>query len=143
MDTDVAADSIRRRFDWNLLHTYLVIVRQRSITGAAEKLRLQQPTVSNALKRLETQLGTHLVDRTAGHFELTAQGRVLFEQCQDICGSIARLDQLLADTRYELDGHLRIYLASHVVFAAFDQALAEFHRMHPRATLEIEIETSP
>lgn len=131
-----------RRFDWNLLHTYLVVAREGSITRAAEQLRLQQPTVSNALRRLEEQLGTRLIDRAPGHFELTEQGSVLYRECQEICGTIGRLDQLIADTRPELGGHLHIHTASHVVHPPLDTALAAFHTAHPRVTLGIDVETS-
>lgn len=132
----------RRRFDWNLLHTYMVIANKGSITGAAAELQLQQPTVSNALKRLETQLDTRLIDRRPGHFELTPQGKALFQECREICGTIGRVDQLLADTQQQLDGHLRLYTASHVVFPPLDQALTAFHASHPQVTLNIDVDTS-
>lgn len=132
----------RRHFDWNLLHTYLVIVSEGSITNAATRLGLQQPTISNALKRLEMQLDTRLIDRDPGRFELTPQGNVLLQECQEICGTIGRLDQLLSDAQQQLDGHLCLYTASHVVFPPFDRALTAFHAMHPEATLQIEVETS-
>lgn len=132
----------RRRFDWNLLHTYLIVAREGSITRAAERLRLQQPTVSNALRRLEEQLGTRLIDRAPGRFELTEQGSVLYRECQEICGSIGRLDQLIADARPELEGHLHITIASHVVFPPLDAALADFHASHSQVTISIDVETS-
>ncbi|MDZ7810023.1 MAG: LysR family transcriptional regulator [Arhodomonas sp.] len=87
----------RRSFDWNLLHTFMVIVQEGSITRAAERLLYRQPTVSNALRRLEEQLGKRLADRGPGRFELTEHGSVLYRECQEICGSIGRLRQLLDD----------------------------------------------
>ena len=46
----------RRRFvweiDWNLLRTFMVIVQERGLTAAGEKLSLKQPTVSYHLKQL-------------------------------------------------------------------------------------------
>ena len=68
----------RRRFvweiDWNLLRTFMVIVQERGLTAAGEKLSLKQPTVSNALKRLETHMGCRLVERNASHFSVTPAG---------------------------------------------------------------------
>jgi len=132
----------RRHFDWNLLHTYMVIANEGSITAAATRLQLQQPTVSNALKRLETQLDTRLIERGCGRFELTTQGHALLRECREVCGTIGRLEHLLADTHPQLEGHVRIQTASHVVFPDFDQALTAFHAAHPHATLEIEVDTS-
>ncbi|WP_440995900.1 LysR family transcriptional regulator [Arhodomonas sp. SL1] len=132
----------RRSFDWNLLHTFMVIVQEGSITRAAERLLYRQPTVSNALRRLEEQLGKRLVDRGPGRFELTEHGSVLYRECQEICGSIGRLRQLLDDDGAELTGHLTIHMASHVAFSPLDETLAEFHARHPKVSLDIDIGTS-
>lgn len=132
----------RRQFDWNLLHTFMVIVEERSITGAAERLLYRQPTVSNALKRLETQLGKRLVERGPGRFELTEHGAVLYRECLDICGTIGRLSQLMEDDGTELTGHLTMHMASHVVFPPLNETLSNFHARHPRVTLDIEVATS-
>lgn len=142
MNTDMQVASARRNFDWNLLHTFMIIAQEGSITHAAERLLLQQPTVSNALKRLEDQLGKRLIDRGPGRFELTEHGTVLYRECQEICGTIGRLGELLADGGSELAGHLHIHMASHVVFPPLDRALADFHTAHPKVTLGIEVGTS-
>lgn len=75
----------RRRFvweiDWNLLRTFMVIVQEHGLTAAGEKLSLKQPTVSNALKRLETHMGCRLVERNASHFAVTPAGQRLFSEC--------------------------------------------------------------
>lgn len=132
----------RRSFDWNLLHTFLVIVEEGSITRAAERLLLRQPTVSNALKRLEEQLDRRLIDRGHSRFEPTEYGATLYRECREICGTIGRLRQTLDDSESELTGELQIHMASHVVFPPLDAALADFHGRHPHVTLEIEIATS-
>lgn len=139
---DESRQHTRRGFDWNLLHTFLVIVDEGSITRAAERLLLRQPTVSNALKRLEEQLGRRLIDRGHGRFEPTEYGAVLYRECREICGTIGRLAQTLEHSASELTGDLHIHMASHVVFPPLDQALADFHTRHPQVTLEIEIATS-
>lgn len=132
----------RRGFDWNLLHTFMVIVQERSITRAADRLLLRQPTVSNALKRLEDQLGRRLIDRGPGRFEPTEHGTVLYRECQEICGTIGRLAQVMEDSETEITGELHIRMASHVVFPPLDTTLAAFHEQHPRVTFDIEIATS-
>ena len=37
-----------RELDWNLLRTFIVLAESRSVTEAAQKLRLAQPSVSTA-----------------------------------------------------------------------------------------------
>ena len=142
MAADDPTDRARRGFDWNLLHTFVAIVQEGSITRAADRLRLRQPTVSNALRRLEEQLGHRLIERGRGRFEPTEHGAVLYRECQDICGTIGRLQQAMEDSDSELSGHLRIHMASHVVFPPLDDTLADFHARHPKVTLDIEVATS-
>lgn len=132
----------RRRFDWNLLHTFAAIVEESSITRAADRLLLRQPTVSNALKRLEEQLGQQLIERGPGRFEVTEHGAVLYREAQEICGAIGRLRQLMTEGEAELTGHLRIHMASHVVFLPLDDVLADFHQRHPKVTMDIDVATS-
>src|SRR5699024_12634070 len=73
----------RRSFDWNLLHTYMAIASEGSLTAAAARVQLQQPTISNALKRLEMQLGTRPVERGRGRFAVTSQGKALILEIQE------------------------------------------------------------
>lgn len=128
--------------DWNLLRTFVVIAEAKGITRAAERLSLKQPSVSNALKRLEDSIGRRLVERDANRFELTDVGKVLLEQCLDVFGTISRLPALVRDAKDEVTGHVSIAVASHVVSPLFDEVLAAFHRDHPRASVTIAVAQS-
>eukprot|EP01031_Cornospumella_fuschlensis_P045950 gene45950-56238_t len=81
--------------DWNLLRTFVVIAEVKSITRAAERLNLKQPSVSNALKRLEDRVGRRLVERDATRFDLTEVGQLLYEQAVEVFGTISQLPQLV------------------------------------------------
>ncbi|MGX0976896.1 DNA-binding transcriptional LysR family regulator [Roseovarius sp. MBR-51] len=135
-------ERIMREMDWNLLRTFVVLAQSTSVTDAAHRLRLTQPSVSTALKRLEDRVGKRLIHRAPGHFALTEAGEVLYREALDIQGSILRLSTLMRDMTDEVTGHVRLSLASHVICPVFDQVLAEFHAENPRATLAIEVHSS-
>ncbi len=141
----MAAD-LREKFvsdlDWNLLRTFVVIVDERGITAAANRLLLRQPTISLALQRLEAQIGSRLVERGRGVFRLTAAGRELYRECLDIHGNIARLQDMVGSASRRITGAVRIALASHVTTPLFDETLSTFHAAHAEATYEITIATS-
>lgn len=128
--------------DWNLLRTFVVIAEVKSITRAAERLNLKQPSVSNALRRLEDRVGRRLVERDATRFELTEVGRLLYEQSVEVFGTISQLPLLMRGVSDDVTGHVMIATASHVVSPLFDQALSEFHRNYPRASLTISVAAS-
>lgn len=136
------AERMVRDLDWNLLRTFVMLAESRSVTEAAQKLRLAQPSVSTALKRLEGHIGKKLIDRSPGHFRLTRAGELLYREAVDIQGSIFRLSTLIRDVTDEVQGHVKLAMASHVVCPLLDEALAHFHASHPRATLSIDVDTS-
>lgn len=135
-------ERLARDLDWNLLRTFLVLAQSRSVTDAAERLGLKQPSVSSALKRLEDRMGKRLIDRRPGRFALTAAGRLLQTEATDIHGAILRLGTVMRDVGDEVSGHVAIAMASHVVCPLFDAALTQFHGDHPAATLSIDVMAS-
>ncbi len=130
------------QLDWNLLRTFLVIAEEQSITHAAHRLLRGQPSVSLALKRLETELGCRLVDRGHGTFRLTAAGRRLYAECSDMFGGVARLPEAVRESASEISGEINIILASHVVTPLFDKQLTSLSQTHPQIRFNIRIDTS-
>ncbi|NQU59106.1 MAG: LysR family transcriptional regulator [Rhodospirillales bacterium] len=131
-----------RKMDWNLLHTFVVIAEAGGITAAAERLGRKQPSISNALRRLEEHIGKKLIERSPGNFRLTDVGTTLHREALEVYGMFTRLDTLLRDVTDVVRGHVRIVMASHVVSPLFDECLSQFHKMHPQATLSLEVMTS-
>ncbi|KUF09186.1 LysR family transcriptional regulator [Pseudoponticoccus marisrubri] len=138
-DPRFAPERISRDLDWNLLRTFVVLASSYSVTDAAGKLRLTQPSVSAALKKLEDTVGRKLIDRSPGRFALTEAGQLLHREAVEIHGSVLRLSTLLRELTDDVQGHVRIAVASHVVCPLFDRALTRFHADHPRASVSIAV----
>src|SRR5690606_18381268 len=66
-----------RSLDLNLLLVFDAIFIDRSISKAARRLHLSQPTVSNALSRLRERLGDPLFERTAHGMVPTTRAKML------------------------------------------------------------------
>lgn len=135
-------DRFARELDWNLLRTFLIIVEEGSLTSAANRLLLKQPTISAALKRLEDTLDRRLLERGRGDFRLTDAGELLYRHCVDMYGEVCRLPILLREARETLSGHVKIMAASHVVCPIFDDVLREFHKTYPHVTFSIDVAAS-
>jgi len=128
--------------NWNLLRTFMVIVQEGGVTAAAVRLNRKQPTISNALNRLERQLDKQLIERRPGQFRVTTAGEHLYRECLEIYGNIARIPTLIQDIEDDVRGQVRISMASHVVCPLFDAVMSEFHSAHPDATFHVSISTS-
>jgi DNA-binding transcriptional LysR family regulator len=135
-------EKLIRELDWNLLRTFMFVVQEGSITLAAKRLMRQQPSVSQALKRLETRLGTQLIDRSPSHFRITPAGQTLYQECLGIFGNLVRTIQSTKGTKDVVTGTVKLVLVSGVVSEFFDQVLADFHRENPEVSFDIGVMSS-
>lgn len=129
------------RVDWNLMRTFVDIVRAGGIGAAARQLNRQQPSISAALKRLEEHVGTTLLHRTATGVEMTTAGKAMMALCEDMLESARMVPHQIAQATKRVEGIVRIQIVSGLVSPEFDEGIASFHRRHP--AIHIEIRVSP
>src|SRR5688572_32631538 len=65
--------------DINQLEVLVTIAQEQSFSRAPQSLHRTQPAVSQAIRRLEVELGEPLFDRSSKDGTLSAAGRVLFD----------------------------------------------------------------
>lgn len=128
--------------NWNLLRMFYMIAKEQSITKAAKRLGLSQPSVSNALQKLEAQLDCQLVFRDSRHFELTTRGDKIFQECRDIFHSAERISLLVRDSEEEERGQVRYKIISNLVSPFLDELLRLYHQRHPSVVFQSEVQNS-
>jgi DNA-binding transcriptional LysR family regulator len=82
-----------RSLDLNLLIPLRVLLAERHVTRAAEKLGITQPAMSASLARLRAVFGDQLLVRGPGGLAPTVRGQQLMEQLEQV---IAVIEQLVA-----------------------------------------------
>ncbi|WP_076260006.1 LysR family transcriptional regulator [Intrasporangium flavum] len=95
--------SVDRRAVAALLPVLVTVAEVGQVTTAAAVLGLPQPTVSRALARLGTLLGTPVVERQGRGIALTAAGRALLPHARDAVAALDRGVDVV--TRSTLVGH--------------------------------------
>ncbi|WP_449121623.1 LysR family transcriptional regulator [Pseudomonas viridiflava] len=75
-------------FDLNLLITLAVVYREKSVSQAAGHLRVSQPAVSNALRKLRGLFNDELFIRSNGEFLITAKCEQFMSQVEPAIISI-------------------------------------------------------
>jgi LysR family transcriptional activator of nhaA len=70
--------------NYHHLFYFWTVARAGSISRASEELRLAQPTISNQLKTLESNLGVKLLERQGRRLVLTDVGRTVLRYADDI-----------------------------------------------------------
>ncbi len=79
--------------DLKLLRSFAAVAEERSVTRAAGRLNLTQPTVSGQLKELEQVLGYLLFHRTSRRIALSEQGKRLLPLVQALLQSAEEVRQ--------------------------------------------------
>jgi len=132
-----------RTLDLNLLLIFNAIYGERSISKAALKLHLSQPTVSNALTRLRERLQDPLFERSAGGMLPTARARALADPIRQALTTIER--GLRGDDGFDFARAEREFVIAvedygeSVILPGFIQWLAE---VAPGVRIRIRAETS-
>lgn len=131
-------DRLANQLDWNLLRTFMVIVQERSITGAAQRLNVTQPSISAALRRLEERLDVQLIERGSGRvFTITNAGETVYREALEMYGGVVRLNELSQSDNQVLSGNIVIYRSSHLDIGFLNQLLAVFRQQHPGVTFSL------
>ena len=89
-----------RHLDLNLLKVFDVVMAERNLTRAADRLAMTQPAVSHALKRLREALGDELFVRQAFGMRPTLRAESLWPEVRT---ALARLQSLLAPGEYRAE----------------------------------------
>lgn len=68
----------------NLLKYFYMVVNEKNITKASEKLMISQPAVTRAIRELENSLGVKLLERSKKGVVPTSEGLILYEHTKEI-----------------------------------------------------------
>jgi len=126
------------RLDLNLVRVFVAIYETRSVTLAADRLDLTQPTVSHSLARLRTAYGDRLFVRSGQGLLPTGRCEQLFEQLRE---SLSIIDASL-DEQQVFDPALssrRFRLAMSDIGALYfaPPLLRRFQQVAPRLQMEV------
>jgi DNA-binding transcriptional LysR family regulator len=90
------------------LRVFLTVAAERSFSRAAAKLHRTQPAVSQAIRRLEEEIGERLFDRSSKDGTLTEAGRVLREYAERLQRLSEEAESSVRELRDLQRGRVRI-----------------------------------
>ncbi|WP_419811976.1 LysR family transcriptional regulator [Bacterioplanoides sp.] len=124
---------------FNQLTIFQSIVREGSIRGAARKLEMAPPSVSQALKLLEAEVGLPLFTRSTRRIELTEAGRLLQQRTSGAMTTLDYAVESIRDMNEQPSGRVSITLPRFVFQFFLKPIYAEFCQRYPDIQLEISI----
>lgn len=121
-----------------ILGYVVAIAEEGSISGAARRLRLTQPTLSRQLKELERRLGTELFTREGRGLVPTAAGAALVRRATNV---LAEAEAALEDVRLAAEGRsgrITVTFAGSGINGPLGGILGRLRRELPRVELRLE-----
>jgi DNA-binding transcriptional LysR family regulator len=125
--------------DLRQLHYLLAVVDEGGIRRASRQLHLTQPSVSQALRQLEGELGVELIRRSTRGTELTEAGAEFVGYARDILDRAYAARAAMRRRAEQRSCRLRIGLLAGVIAAGELTApiLERFHRERPDVEVEL------
>ncbi|AOY76506.1 LysR family transcriptional regulator [Clostridium formicaceticum] len=119
------------------LQYFQMVCQLDTITKAAERLHVSQPSITNAIKNLEGELGIHLFDRNKKQLRLTPEGKVFLTRVNDILSKVEDAVSEMQDYRQLKKGILRIGVPPMIGTFLFPKIFVHFKNLYPQIELHI------
>lgn len=118
------------------LQVFLTVASERSFSRAAAKLHRTQPAVSQAIRRLEEELGERLFDRSSKQGTLTEAGRVLREYAQRLMRLSEEAETAVRELRDLRRGRVLVG-ANEAAVHALLPLVGRFRVAHPEIQVDV------
>ena len=120
------------------LRAFYQVVRCGSISKAADKLFLSQPSVSLQIQALERELNVVLFERRGPHLKLTPEGEVLFQLSEPLVDGIDKLQESFAAHFGKLEsGELKIGAGESTILYILPEPVRQFVSAYPKVQLKM------
>ncbi len=103
--------------DLRHLRYYVAVAEELHFGRAAERLHMAQPPLSQAIRRLETELGVELLHRSTRRVDLTEAGRAYLERARAILDEVDQAADLARRVAAGVVGHLAIACVGSVTYS--------------------------
>ena len=113
------------------------VVEQGNLTAAAKHIGLSRAVVSYHIKKLESQLGVKLLNRSTRSISLTEAGSEYYQSCRIIAEQATTANQQIENLKNEPEGLLKITCPVNAGLNMVVPALNEFRRLYPKIELDV------
>ena len=115
---------------------FAAVCREKSVTRAAEKLHISQPSVTVAMQELEAETGLNLFVRQGKRIDVTPEGEFLLAKVSAILHSVEQLSNDIGELVHTKN-HIRLALPLQVGSILIPLIFEEFIPRNPEIRLEI------
>ncbi len=118
-------------------HYVKTIAQCGSITAAAKKLFVSQPSLSQMLRQIEAEIGMPIFDRSVSPLRLSYAGEKYLQAAERILAVNAELESQLREIKHEHSGRLRLGISVTRAMQVMPLVLPIFTEQYPNVALEL------
>jgi len=122
------------------LSIFTIVADTLSMTKAAKKLFIAQPSVSQAISELERDLGVRLFERLSGRLHLSVAGEQFLPYARHVSALMEKASGLFQDK--DAAETLRVASTLTVGTTVFNRILLDFKKSHPACRINFRTENT-
>ena len=130
---------MQRALSWDELRTFVEVARDGSLSGAARRLGLSQPTVGRHIDALEAALGSTLFTRSPRGLTPTPAALALAPHVEAMAAAAAALARTASGEAAADRGVVRVTASEVIGCEVLPPILAAFHVEHPGIAIELAL----
>ncbi len=115
------------------------VIKAGSFTKAADSSGHSTSYISKEINKLEERLGVRLMHRTTRTISLTPEGKLYFEQCQQIINDAREAEFALSGRQLEPQGELKVSCPVSFGLSRIRPILSKFLETYPQVTLNMDL----
>ncbi|MBD7943679.1 MULTISPECIES: LysR family transcriptional regulator [Psychrobacillus] len=117
--------------DLRRMYYFNAIVKYQSFSRAAKALHISQPSLSNAIKTLETEINAPLIERTTKQFRLTELGLQFYERSKSLLAQFEVMDTELKEFAKGEQLEIRLGMIESANYW-FSQVIITYQKQYPQ-----------
>src|SRR5437867_3319344 len=119
------------------LNLYCDVIRSGSFSLGAAAHRISQSAASQAVRQLEEELGTQLIDRTKRPFMVTPEGKKFFDACLVLLDSFEKAKTEITSQKALVSGAVRVAVIYSVGLHDMGFYTQQFTTRYPQAKIRL------
>lgn len=128
--------------NWDDLKYFLAMAEEGSLSAAARKLKVSQPTLSRRLVSLEEDVGSDIFVRTRSGLEMTPIGERLLDHARHMRDDVYSIERAITGHDSSLKGTVVISCVEMLGADWLVEKTVPFRRQYPGITVDIKVENT-
>lgn len=128
--------------EFNQIESFLGVIKHKSFSAAAKELYLAQPTISNNIQRLESELKTTLINRTSKSISLTDSGKLFYKYAVELINIRDKAQFEIMEYENNIQGQIEIMASSIPEQYILPYIIKNFKKSYPKISFIVKQKNS-